>query len=62
MTKFQSYLEMSRSEKRGINIYIAGGTLTGVVTNIENDTVELTSNEYRKIFVPAENILAVALY
>ena len=58
---FQQILESSQNDKKGIQLYVRGQAIPGVVTKINADSVELRSREYSKIVVKLESIDAAAL-
>jgi hypothetical protein len=60
-TMFQSVLEASLNEKKGVMLYVKGQSIPGLVIKINADCVELKSREYSRIVVKLESIDAVAM-
>ena len=60
-TMFQSVLEASLNEKKGVMLYVKGQSIPGLVTKINADCVELKSREYSRMVVKLESIDAVAM-
>jgi len=58
---FQQILEASQNEKKGINLYVKGQAIPGIVVKVGADTVELRSREYSRIVVKIEAIDAAAM-
>ena len=59
---FKELIERSRDEKRGLTIYVNGQTIIGVVTEIINEqAIELRSQQYHKATVLIEAIEAIAV-
>ena len=54
-------LEASQNEKKGLNVYVRGQSIAGVVVKVGGDTVELRSREYSRIVVKIDSIDAVAM-
>ena len=54
-------LEASQNEKKGINLYVKGQTIGGVVTKVAGDVVEMRSREFSRIVVRIEAIDAAAM-
>jgi hypothetical protein len=54
-------LERSQKEKKGVTVYVPGHTIAIVVTAIGPDVVEGKNQEYQRVVIDAEDILAVAL-
>ncbi len=54
-------LEASQKDKKGVNLYVRGQALPGVVTRIDSEFVELRSREYSRIVVRLGSIDAAAL-
>jgi hypothetical protein len=57
----RSILEASQSEKKGVNLYVKGQAIPGVVTKIDESVVELRSREFSRIVVRIESIDAAAM-
>ena len=57
----EEILQASQKDKKGVNLYIKGQTLAGVVVNIAGGFVEMRSREYSRIVVRIDAIDAVAL-
>jgi len=60
-TMLQEILEASQKDKKGVNLYVKGQALPGVVTKIDSEFVELRSREYSRIVVRLASIDAAAL-
>lgn len=58
---FHQILEASMNDKKGIQLYVRGQAIPGVVTKINADSVELRSREYSRIVVKLDSIDAAAL-
>ena len=54
-------LELSQNEKKGIMLYVKGQSISGVVTKIAADIVELRSREYSRIAVKIDSIDGAAV-
>src|SRR5690349_14683685 len=60
-TVLQEILEASQKDKKGVNLYVKGQAVPGVVTKIDSEFVELRSREYSRIVVRLASIDAAAL-
>ena len=59
---FREIIERSQEEKRGLTVYFNGQTLTGIVKQIiEDEAVELISQQYRLAIVRLDKIEAMSL-
>ncbi len=58
---FQSILEASQNEKKGITLYVNGQAIAGLVTKVNADSVEMRSGEFSRILVRLDAISAAAL-
>ncbi len=58
---FRQILEASMNDKKGVQLYVRGQAIPGVVTKLNADSVELRSREYSKIVVKLDSIDAAAL-
>ena len=58
---FQQILEASQNEKKGVNLYVKGQTIAGVVVKLTADTVEMRSREFSRIVVRLDAIDAAAM-
>lgn len=54
-------LELSQNEKKGVILYVKGQSISGVVTRIAGEFVELRSREYSRIVVKIESIDGAAI-
>jgi hypothetical protein len=54
-------LEASMNEKKGINLYVKGQSLGGVVVKINGDFVEMRNREFSRIVVRMEAIDAASM-
>jgi hypothetical protein len=59
---FQEFFEKSLSEKKGITLYVGGQTISGGVTRIGTDVVELRSQEFSRIVVRVDRIDGIAAH
>lgn len=59
-SSFEQMFESSRSEKKGLTIYLQGQTVAGVVTAFSDEVVEMRSQQYDRIVVRIDRIDAVA--
>ncbi len=58
---YQQILEMSMTEKKGVQLYLKGQSIAGIVTKVNADSVEMRSREYSKIIVRLDAIDAAAI-
>ena len=59
---FKEILERSQTEKRGLTVYFNGQMLTGIVKQIiENEAVELISQQYHLAIIKLDKIEAILL-
>ena len=59
---FKELIERSQNEKRGLTIYLNGQSIAGIVTQIINEqAIELRSQQYHKAVVLLESIEAMAV-
>lgn len=58
---FRSILEASKTEKKGLMLWVKGQSIAGVVVNLNEDSVELRSREYSRIVIRIESLDAVAM-
>ena len=58
---FQQILEASMNEKKGVNLYVKGQAIPGIVVKIEESVVELRSREFSRIVVRIDSIDAAAM-
>jgi len=54
-------LEASQNDKKGVNLYVRGQSIPGVVVKISGDLVELRSREFSRIVVKIDSIDAAAM-
>lgn len=57
----KSILEASQNEKKGVQLYVKGQAIPGVVVKVDGETVELRSREYSRIVVRIDAIDAAAM-
>ena len=57
---FDQALDISLKEKKGVVLYVQGQAISGRVTKMDNENVELTSREFARIVVRRDRIDAVA--
>jgi len=57
----QEILEASQKDKKGVNLYVKGQAVPGIVTKIDSEFVELRSREFSRIVVRLASIDAAAL-
>lgn len=58
---FRSILEASQTEKKGVTLYIAGQTITGIVTALSDEHVELRNREFSRIVIRLAAIDAASM-
>lgn len=63
MEKIISYLEESKSAKKGITFYVNGNTINGYVVNInkDNGTIEVRNQTTSKILIFVDKVDAIGL-
>jgi len=54
-------LEASQNDKKGVNLYVKGQSIPGIVVKISGDLVELRSREFSRIVVKIDSIDAAAM-
>lgn len=59
-SSFEQMFESSRSDKKGLTLYVQGQTVAGVVTAFSDEVVEMRSQQYDRIVVRIDRIDAVA--
>ena len=57
---FEDVLQASLAERKGVMVYVNGQAIPGRVTKLGPDTIELSSQEFRRIVVRRDRIDAVA--
>ena len=57
---FEEVLQASLSDRKGVMVYANGQAIPGRVTKLSSETVELSSQEFRRIVVRRDRIDAVA--
>lgn len=57
---FVELLEASLKDRKGVVLYLKGQAVSGRVTRLSSDTVELTSREFTRIVVRRDAIDGVA--
>jgi hypothetical protein len=57
---FEEVLQASLSERKGVMLYVNGQAIPGRVTKLSPDTVELSSQEFRRIVVRRDRLDGVA--
>lgn len=57
----KSLLEASKTEKKGVTLWVKGQTVGGQVTNLDGEFVELRNREFSRIVVKIESIDGAAL-
>ncbi len=59
---FKELIEQSQAERRGLTVFINGQTLVGIVVKIDGaESIEMTSQTFRRIIVRVEAIDAIAV-
>ncbi len=61
METFREMFEWSQKENKGLTLWVGGQTIGGGVIKFTADTVELKSQQYRRIIVRIASIEAVAM-
>jgi hypothetical protein len=59
--QMRELLDASQNEKKGVNVYVKGQPIPGVVVRIAGDHVEMRSREFSRIVVRIDSIDAVAM-
>ena len=59
--ELKALLEQSRSDNKGVMIYLDGTTIGAIVTGIEGELVMAKSREYGRIVIRLDRINAVAM-
>lgn len=54
-------LEVSRTEKKTVTLYLTGLTIIGGVTKVAGNVVELRNREFARIMVKIDAIDAIAM-
>lgn len=57
---FEEVLQASLSDRKGVLVYVNGQAIPGRVTQLSPETVELSSQEFRRIVIRRDRIDAVA--
>ncbi len=57
---FEEVLQASLTERKGVMVYVDGQAIPGRVTKLGPETVEISSQEFRRIVVRRDRIDAVA--
>lgn len=57
----RSLLEASKTEKKGVTLWVKGQAVAGQVTNVDTDYVELRSREFSRIVVKIQSIDGAAM-
>ena len=57
---FEEVLQASLTDRKGVMVYLDGQAIPGRVTKLGPETVELSSQEFRRIVVRRDRIDAVA--
>ena len=60
METFREMFEWSQKENKGLTIWVSGQSIGGGVVKFTADTVELKSQQYRRIIIRIASIEAVA--
>ena len=60
MELFRELFEMSQKENKGLTFWIGGQTVGGGVIKFNADTVEVKSQQYRRVIIRISAIEAVA--
>jgi endonuclease YncB( thermonuclease family) len=58
---FFELFELSQQNKKGLNIYVNGQTIPGIVTHAAGDVVEVKNQQYGRIVIRIDRIDAVAM-
>jgi len=57
---FEEVLQASLTDRKGVMVYVDGQAIPGRVTKLGPETVEISSQEFRRIVVRRDRINAVA--
>ena len=60
MELFREMFEWSQKENKGLTFWVAGQTVGGGVVKFNADTVEIKSQQYRRVIIRIAAIEAVA--
>ena len=61
MELFREMFEWSQKEGKGLTFWVSGQTVGGGVVKFNADTVELKSQQYRRVIIKISAIEAVAM-
>ena len=61
MEHFRELFEMSQKENKGLTFWVAGQTVGGGVIKFNAETVEVKSQQYRRVIIRIAAIEAVAM-
>jgi len=61
MKTFEEILKASMNDKKGVQVFVSGHAIAGVVTGISEDILEMRSREYSRIAVRLDQVAAVAM-
>lgn len=61
MTGFQSLFEKSLNEKKGITVFFEGQNISGIVTTIGAQAIELKNQTHAPIVILIDRISGVAM-
>ena len=61
MEHFRELFEMSQKENKGLTFWVGGQTVGGGVVKFNAETVEVKSQQYRKVIIRIAAIEAVAM-
>ena len=61
MKPYQELFELSQQNKKGLNFYVNGQTIPGIVTHAAADFVEVKNQQFGRIVIRVDRIDAVAM-
>jgi len=60
VSSFQQMFELSRSQNKGLTLFVQGQTIAGVVISFSDEAVEMRSQQYDRIVVRIDRIDGIA--
>jgi hypothetical protein len=60
VASFQQMFELSKSQKKGLTLFVQGQTIAGLVVSFSDQAVEMRSQQYERIVVRIDRIDGIA--
>lgn len=60
VASFQQMFELSKSQKKGLILFVQGQTIAGLVVSFSDEAVEMRSQQYERIVVRIDRIDGIA--